>query len=68
MGGSAAAGWWGHRGRGGGAGGSGCVGCGRGEPLERRKECVGRRSGGKKCGKGREGGRERRRKWNGGFV
>ena len=46
----------------------GCVGCGRGEPLERRKECVGRRSGGKKCGKGREGWRERRRTWNGGLV
>ena len=48
--------------------GSGCVGCGRGEPLERRKECVERMSGGKKCGKGREGRRERSRKWNGGLV
>ena len=46
MGGSAAGGWWGHRGRGGGAGGV---------TLERRKEYVGRRSGGKRCGKGREG-------------
>ena len=40
--------------------GWGCVGCGCGEPLQRRKECVGRRSGGKKCRKGREGWRERR--------
>ena len=29
-------------------------GCARGVSLERRKECVGRRSGGKKCCNGRE--------------
>ena len=34
------------------------VGCARGVSLERRKECVGRRSGGKKCCNGREKGRK----------
>ena len=34
--------------------GEACFGCARGVSLERRKECVGRRSGEKKCYNGRE--------------
>ena len=47
--------------------GEAVLGVGVGSPW-RRKECVERMSGGKKCGKGREGRRERSRKWNGGLV